>query len=542
MITAETAGRPRSLAQLLEALPDGVVRGSWLGTPSPEVAAITIYEAHGAAGIAPGDLVLLVGMDSTPDLLAALGRVTAGAAGVVLRCAQPMDEAILVQARKRQRSVVLLDAATDWMRAVGLLQAALSVLPAGPPITHSRDLFELCDLVAGGVGGPVTIEDHHGNLLAYSRDQTGGDRVRVQTLVARRSPAAFTRALATRGIPKLLLGSDEPLIVRSTEDGVADRVAINLRSGPFQLGEMWAMVSSPSQAQLDAFAELAGSVALELMNRRTDTARARSIELETLAVLLHGGLSAVAIDEAILPQSGTYWVVALDIAQSDSADRAVTRSRLERRLYAASRDGDIRFVVGHLSNLWYLIVNARSDRSGNATGATIGGWLSGWLSDGAGKVTLPVHAGIGRPVSSMSELPRSRREAEQALAVARAEGYLAVPVSFDDCWAKASLQRTRDATLVADLEILTPLRCLRTYDTEHATGYVATLAAWLRCFGNIRAAAEELHVHTNTLRYRLDKLASIAGIDLDDPDVRLVLALQLWPCRPGRRTTATTLQ
>lgn len=129
----------------------------------------------------------------------------------------------------------------------------------------------------------------------------------------------------------------------------------------------------------------------------------------------------------------------------------------------------------------------------------------------------------------MTELPRSRREAERALTVARAAPRPAPPVSFEDCWARASLQRAVDATLLADLDNLTPLRQLREHDREHSTDYVPSLAAWLRCQGNIRSDATELHIHTNTLRYRMEKPAAVAGVDLDDPDTRLILSLRLWP-------------
>jgi DNA-binding PucR family transcriptional regulator len=43
----------------------------------------------------------------------------------------------------------------------------------------------------------------------------------------------------------------------------------------------------------------------------------------------------------------------------------------------------------------------------------------------------------------------------------------------------------------------------------------------------VPVAAERLHVHRNTFRYRLRRIEELAGIDLDDPDERLVAELQL---------------
>lgn len=53
---------------------------------------------------------------------------------------------------------------------------------------------------------------------------------------------------------------------------------------------------------------------------------------------------------------------------------------------------------------------------------------------------------------------------------------------------------------------------------------VSALAAYLRHRGHWEAAARELGVHRNTLRYRIGRAASLLGGDVDDPDV----AARLW--------------
>jgi purine catabolism regulator len=63
---------------------------------------------------------------------------------------------------------------------------------------------------------------------------------------------------------------------------------------------------------------------------------------------------------------------------------------------------------------------------------------------------------------------------------------------------------------------------------EAAAETVAALAAYLRHRGRWEAAARELDVHRNTLRYRIGRAAELLGVDVDDPDVaaRLWLALR----------------
>jgi DNA-binding PucR family transcriptional regulator len=57
---------------------------------------------------------------------------------------------------------------------------------------------------------------------------------------------------------------------------------------------------------------------------------------------------------------------------------------------------------------------------------------------------------------------------------------------------------------------------------------VETLAAWLDAHGEARPAADALHVHVQTVRYRLDRLREVLGDDaLNDPERRLERALAL---------------
>jgi DNA-binding PucR family transcriptional regulator len=54
-----------------------------------------------------------------------------------------------------------------------------------------------------------------------------------------------------------------------------------------------------------------------------------------------------------------------------------------------------------------------------------------------------------------------------------------------------------------------------------------TLRSWLVHMGNQRAVAAELHVHPQTVRYRLGRLRELFGAGLDDPEVRRRLFLAL---------------
>ena len=54
-----------------------------------------------------------------------------------------------------------------------------------------------------------------------------------------------------------------------------------------------------------------------------------------------------------------------------------------------------------------------------------------------------------------------------------------------------------------------------------------TLAAWLAAQGRLQAVAEELHVHPQTVRYRLGQLRELFGDALEDPQRRFELEMAL---------------
>ncbi|WP_460060605.1 PucR family transcriptional regulator [Streptomyces sp. YKOK-I1] len=513
-----------TLDSLVAALGSDVLRAVLLPEPSLTTGGVRIHEPGTAQTSAPGEILLAVGAHEATAITALLRTLRGTRAVLAVKCRVEDDTKVLGAAAEHGCAVLVLDDGIDWLQAAALIQGAVGGGHDGSAEDSTGDLFALADLAAAAVGGPVTIEDPRGWLLAYSRDQRGGDTVRTETLMTRRAPEEFSRALTAHGIPQEIARSDTPVAVRGVGGKAADRLAVGLRSGGFGLGTMWAVVDRPDEQRTAAFTQVAHRTALQLMRRRTEDYRSRRVEMEQLAVLLHGTPAVTGSADAVELPPGTHWVAALALAPHDPAERAVARSLLEQGLALTQRGPELTVHAGQLSNLWYLVLTVARPRESSA------GVVHTWLRDllgGAQQSRLPVYAGIGSAADDARGLPRSRREAERSLAVARLAPQPGDPLAFDDCWAQAALLRVLEPSVVADLEGVTPLRRLREQDLAQGTEYVPTLRAWLEHQGNVRAAAGRLHVHTNTLRYRLGKIEETAGVDLADSDVRLVLALQL---------------
>ncbi len=72
------------------------------------------------------------------------------------------------------------------------------------------------------------------------------------------------------------------------------------------------------------------------------------------------------------------------------------------------------------------------------------------------------------------------------------------------------------------------IRALRDYDREKGTEYLATLRTYLDCNQNIGRTAQRLCVHKNTVFYRLGRLKSDFGLDIQDTKTLVSLYCSLW--------------
>jgi purine catabolism regulator len=71
------------------------------------------------------------------------------------------------------------------------------------------------------------------------------------------------------------------------------------------------------------------------------------------------------------------------------------------------------------------------------------------------------------------------------------------------------------------------LGSLVAYDAQHGADLVRTLEAFFQANCSPKETAVILKVHRNTVLYRLERIAAIMKIDLNDPDTRLRLHLAL---------------
>ena len=139
---------------------------------------------------------------------------------------------------------------------------------------------------------------------------------------------------------------------------------------------------------------------------------------------------------------------------------------------------------------------------------------------------------IGHPVS-LERLPSSVRIAEMAARL-KATGVLTDDPVFAEEHLDAIIVH-RDARLLEALrrQALAPLAGLAPPVRQRLS---ETLASWLRHMGDRQAVAADLHIHPQTVRYRMTQLHDLFGPALDDPALRARMTLALaWQGDPAKQ-------
>ncbi|MEA2404188.1 MAG: hypothetical protein QOE08_835 [Thermoleophilaceae bacterium] len=147
-----------------------------------------------------------------------------------------------------------------------------------------------------------------------------------------------------------------------------------------------------------------------------------------------------------------------------------------------------------------------------------------------GLVSYHLAVAISRPAADPADIHRAGAEALLAANVAEAQGKpflafeetgayrLLLPAMSED---PAELQRFHDETVAP----------LVAYDAQYDTDLLLTLESFLEADGNVAKTASKLFTHRHTIRYRLERVKELSGLDVSSTDGRERLGLGLKAMR-----------
>ena len=498
------------------------------------VSGIALLDPEDPPSARPGDLVLALGVRGRAALpvLRAAGRDRAAAVAVKL---DPNSQADALREAADEAGVALLSVRPDvrWDHLDALTRAALAAFqPARPGAqpaggeSAEGDLVALAQTTAVLTGGIVSIEDTANRILAYSRsgDSDEVDDLRRLTILGWQGPEPYLSKLREWGVFQRLRVLDAVVAIDAhPELGLRRRLVVAIRSGERQLGTIWVQEGSAPLAERadQALLGAARVAALHLVRRRRELSADLRLTQTLLAGLLDGATGPQTLAGHLALDVGRPAAV-LGFALPGTPD--LTRGEVLNlvSVHAAARHRSS--LVAPVGDRVYVLLPELP--RGIATD-TLRGWTQE-ISDAARRhLAAPLRGAVGRVVADLQAAPESRGEADRVLDAMAAGRITADVAALPDVRAEVLLGEIL-TLLAANPGVRDPrLTELAAHDSRQGGQLAASVLAWLDAFGDVREAAAGLHVHPNTLRYRVRRAEQLTGLDLRNPDQRLLAMLQL---------------
>lgn len=137
---------------------------------------------------------------------------------------------------------------------------------------------------------------------------------------------------------------------------------------------------------------------------------------------------------------------------------------------------------------------------------------------------VPATAGAAGPVTALEPLTETCAEASRCTDALLALGRRGTGAGAEEL-GFVGLLISRDNDVAGFVE--STLGPVLEYDAKRGTELIATLEAYFGCGGALSKTASRLHIHTNTVTQRLERVGRLLGPGWQDPDRALEIQLAL---------------
>ena len=394
---------------------------------------------------------------------------------------------------------------------------------------QGADMASITAILAERVGNTVVVVDEGLTPMAVSSpDHQAAPNPRLWAANRRLQPALGSVAETRRALHLPGAGASSPALVVAPIV-VGDEIlayVLNVKQDPAQ---------GPSDFDL-LVTEYAATVFAVVMSRdRMAADVAARVRDDLVDAMLLGRIGDR--DEGLrwaehlgYDPGRAYRVFSISAADAGQGSGSPDAAALRRRAYLVAsqlvggREPDAIVSARADETVVLAPVDAAGQRRPSVTALDLAEYAAAQLGQRFPQLTFTI--GVGAACRDPSEVTRSYREARRAVQAALSLGRAGQVVAFD----KLGIYRL--LLLVPDLRELTSvsrevLGPVLDYEQAHQANLVGTLTAYLQHNGSLQGAAQELHVHPNTVGYRLRRIEEITQLDLANADDRLMIQVAL---------------
>lgn len=499
------------------------------------VSDVLLYDPLDEQPVVRNAILLITGVAcDSADFDRVLARAARGeAAAVVVKARGTLIADLRAASDDHGMPVIVVRDDADWTRLAAMARTAIAGA-ATDTLSGVRlgDMFAFANAVATMTGGATSIVDPTGHIVGYST-------IPGQPIDALRRETTLT--LHERTLPALdadyrvVYASNTAVSVEPHSDE-GGRLAIAVRAGGELLGSIWVIDPGEDRRRdaLDALNRLAPLAGLHMLHARSaaDFTERRNADLirTLMGDARHAPFAAAQLGFGPEYKHG-FAVAAFTIAhpQPGSVDAIREQHRL-RQLVTVTCNLQFHSAFNALLDSVVYAILPCSGESYRAAHRRLIQDIGGYSSTISAH---PIVATVGGVAADFSELPRSRTEAMRTIShllhrlQVRPTDQPTVTSLHEDYAIELNLLQIGDYIAEHDLGRFDAVETLRRFDAEHNTDLLVTLHAYLDANSNVAATAKRLHVHGNTIRYRIARLDEEFHVDLANPATRLWLWLRL---------------
>ncbi|HEX3546512.1 MAG TPA: helix-turn-helix domain-containing protein [Mycobacterium sp.] len=398
----------------------------------------------------------------------------------------------------------------------------------GDPLYDSgTDLFGLAQSIADRTHGMISIEDESSHVLAYSASSDEADELRRLTILGRAGPPEHLEWIGQWGIFDALRASvDVVRVAERPEFGLRPRLAAGIhlpatgaRRPPGFAGTIWLQQgSAPLADDVEDILRGGAVLAARIMSRLAAAPSTHAVRVQEVLGLDAAAATAGPGEQPDVGAIARELGIAADGPAALIGFRAVdTQAPADVIALSASAFRADAQVASTGDRVYVLLPKT-------GTPSSVRSWVRGVVAALRRELDLTLRAVIAAPVAGLAGAPAARVEVDRVFDSAeRHPGAIGQVTSLDE--ARTTVLLDAIVSQVAGHPRLVDPRIPRL--REQHPMLAETLQAYLDGFGDIAAVAHRLHVHPNTVRYRVRRIEKLLSTSLDDPDDRLVLALGL---------------
>lgn len=388
----------------------------------------------------------------------------------------------------------------------------------GDPLYDSgTDLFGLAQSIADRTRGMISIEDADSHMLAYSASSDEADELRRLTILGRAGPPEHLEWIGQWGIFDALRASGDVVrVAERPELGLRPRLAVGIhlpptdaRRRPGFAGTIWLQQgSAPLADDVEEILRGGAVLAARIMSRLAAAPSMHTVRVQELLGLVgdDADVGAIARELGITADGRAALIGFVGVESSVPADViALSASAFRADAQIASTGERV-----------YVLLPK--------TSSSVTSWVRGVVAALRRELDLTLRAVIASPLAGLAAAATARAEVDRVFdSAARHPGAIGQVSSLDEARTTVLLDEIVSQVAGQPRLVDPRVRQLREQDPMLAE----TLQSYLDGFGDIAAVAQRLHVHPNTVRYRVRRIEKLLSTSLDDPDDRLVLALGL---------------